>query len=364
MSARPPTSPVLHDGSRILIRATNWLGDCVMSMAAVKQVRSALPRAHLAVLARAEVADLYRQPWIDEVILWTATRDWKDLRSRWRMAAELRPRGFDAAILLQNAFDAALVAWLARIPIRIGYAVKRRGMLLTHGIPWPAEGTVPRHQSARYLHLLERSGITRGPSSHGQLALAVPETCGGSRITRLPGDGPWIGIAPGSSNGRAKRWLPERFAEASAAAASALGARLVIFGSPGDADVCAHVAEALRALGTDAVDLSGKTDIRDLLALTSACDALLANDSGSMHIADALGVPTVAVFGPTCERSTGPTGHLSVVVRQPVECSPCLLHECPIDHRCMRGVESARVAAELIRVAIAGRDARCPRLAS
>lgn len=360
MNCRLPMSPVLPDGSRILIRATNWLGDCVMSMAAVKQVRSSLPRAHLAVLARAEVADLYRQPWIDEVLLWTAPRDWKDLRSRWRMAAELRPRGFDAAILLQNAFDAALVAWLARIPIRIGYAVNRRGVLLTHAIPRPAEGTVPRHQSAHYLQLLEQSGIAPGPPSQEHPALAVPET---SRISRLPGDGPWIGIAPGSANGWAKRWLPERFAEASAAAASALGARLVIFGSPGDADVCAHVAEALRARGTDAIDLSGKTDILDLLALTSACDALLANDSGSMHIADALGVPTVAVFGPTCERSTGPTGPLSVVVRQPVECSPCLLHECPIDHRCMRGVESARVAAELIRVAIAGRDAHRTRLA-
>lgn len=360
MSGRSPTTPRLQDGCRILVRATNWLGDCVMSMAAVQQVRSSLPRAHLAVLARANVADLYRQHWIDEVILWTPARDRKDLRSRWQMAAELRRRGFDAAILLQNAFDAALVAWLARIPIRIGYAVKRRGLLLTHAIPWPAEDSVPRHQSAHYLHLLERSGITSGTPSHERLALAIPETRGSSS---LPGHGPWIGIAPGSSNGHAKRWLPERFAEASAAAAAAMGARIVIFGSRGDADVCAEVAAALKSHGTDAIDLSGATDVPELMAHIAACDAVLANDSGTMHIADALGVPTVAVFGPTCERSTGPTGPLSVVVRQPVECSPCLLHECPIDHRCMTGLDSARVAAELMRVALAGRDANRPRLA-
>ncbi len=361
MNGRSRARPVLPDGSRILIRATNWLGDCVMSMAAVKHVRLSLPRAHLAVLARAEVADLYRQPWIDEVILWTPTRDWKDLRGQWRMAAELRPRCFDAAILLQNAFDAALVAWLARIPIRVGYAVKRRRLLLTHAIPWPAEGMVPRHQSAHYLHLLARSGITPREPSNEHVALTVPENPGSGS---LPGHGPWIGIAPGSSNGSAKRWLPERFAEASAAAAAAVGARVLIFGSRGDMSVCAEVAAALRSHGTDAIDLSGTTGIRDLMAHVAACDAVLANDSGSMHLADALGVPTVAVFGPTCERSTGPTGPLSVVVRQPVECSPCLLHECPIDHRCMRGVESARVATELIRVAVAGRDARQRRLAS
>ena len=362
MNCRPPVSPVLPDGSRIVIRATNWIGDCVMSMAAVKQVRISLPRAHLALLARAEVADLYRQPWIDEVILWTPARDRKDLRNRWRMAAELRRRRFDAAILLQNAFDAALVAWLARIPIRIGYAVNRRGVLLTHAIPRPAEGTVPRHQSAHYLHLLERLGITAGTPSQESLARSMREIR--RNASSLSGNGRWIGVAPGSSNGRAKRWLPGRFAEASAAAAAAVGARIVIYGSRGDADGCAEVAAALRFHGTDAIDLSGATDIPQLMAHMAACDAVLANDSGPMHLADALGVPTVAVFGPTCERSTGPTGPLSVVVRQPVECSPCRLHECPIDHRCMRGVESARVATQLIRAAIAGRDARHTGLAS
>ena len=338
-----------------MIRATNWLGDGVMSIPAIEQVRLSFPRAHVAVLARPAVADLYRQPIIDEVIPWTASRDWKDLRSRWVLATELRSRRFDAAILLQNAFDAALVAWLARIPVRIGYSVKRRGLLLTHAVPPPAGGHAPQHQSKRYLELLVRAGVITGMPERARPTLTL---AGASGAGRLPQGARWIGLAPGSSNGHAKRWLPGRFAEAASAAAQVLGARIVIFGTREDRDVCARVAADLAARGNDAVDLSGATDLGELIALTAACDAVLANDSGSMHVADALGVPTVAVFGPTCERSTGPTGPHSAAVRHQVECSPCLLHECPIDHRCMRGVSAARVAEELVRVAAAGRAAQ------
>lgn len=360
----PPTALPrgLHDHCRIVVRATNWIGDGVMSMPALERLRTAFPRAHLAVLARPEVGELYMQPFIDEVIPWTASRNRRDALGRWRLASQIRRRRFDAAILFQHAFDAALVLWLARVRVRIGFDVKRRRWLLTHPVPAPSASGDPTHQSRHYLALLQGAGIIAAVPDSVRPTLAAPAA--GQPQGTLSNGRPWIGVAPGSSNGHAKRWLPERFAEASAAAARVLGSRIVVFGSKADRDVCAHVVAALRSLGTDAVDASGATSVRTLMMMTAACDAVLSNDSGSMHIADALGVPTVAVFGPTCERATGPTGHLSSVVRHRVECSPCLLHECPIDHRCMTRVDPTRVAAELVRVAMAGRAARQPTVAS
>lgn len=341
---------------RVVVRATNWLGDGVMSMPALRQLRDALPHAHVAVAAPPAVGDLYRQPGIDEVIPWTSGRGRTDVIGRWRCATRIRALRFDAAILLQNAFEAALVMWMAGVPLRIGYDVKGRGWLLTHPVPVPATTAGPTHQSQYYLALLQRAGITETMPPGVRPTLAPFAVDPGKRL--LPNEGSWIGVAPGASNGTAKRWLPERFAESSAMAARALGARVVLLGSPADSEICARVVTALRSTGTEAMDLSGRTPVGSLMTVIASCEAVLTNDSGAMHVADALGIPTVAVFGPTCEHATGPTGPGSAVVRHSVDCSPCLLHECPVDHRCMRGVASARVAEALIRVVTEARHAR------
>lgn len=339
---------MMKPNGRILVRATNWVGDVIMSMPAVEQIRLAFPRAHLAVLARPWVAGLYRQPLVDEVISHDVVRSRRDLSGRWRLAAALRSRRFDMAILLQNAFDAALITWLAGIPVRIGYAVKRRGLLLTDPVPVPASGEIPRHQSYYYLELLRRAGLLHALPEHPRIRLQGVDGLRRAGERHLPGL--WIGVAPGSANGHAKRWLPERFAEAAAIAADAAGAKVAVFGSPDDCGPCEHVADMIRRRGVEAVNFAGTTGIGDLLELTAACTAFIANDSGSMHVADAVGVPTVAVFGPTAPDATGPTGPLSAVVREPVDCGPCLLHECPLDHRCMEAVQTRRVVAEVSRV--------------
>jgi heptosyltransferase-2 len=333
---------------RILLRATNWVGDAVMSLPAVEQIRLAFPQAHLAVLARPWVAGLYRQPVVDEVILYTAATDWKDLLGRWRLAAALRARRFDMAILLPNAFDAALLAWMAGIPVRIGYAVQRRGPLLTAPVTVPAAGEIPRHQSYYYLELLRRASLLQALPEPPLIRFHDLRGLRRAGERRLPGV--WIGVAPGSANGHAKRWLPDRFAAAAAAAATAAGAKVAVFGSPDDRVLCDRVADMVRGRGVDTINFAGITGIGDVLELTAACAAFIANDSGSMHMADALGVPTVAVFGPTDPEATGPGGPLSAVVREPVDCGPCLLHECPLDHRCMEAVQAGRVAAEVTRV--------------
>jgi heptosyltransferase-2 len=323
---------------RILIRATNWVGDAVMSLPALHAVRERFPQAHIAVLARPWVADIYvRETFADEIILYTAGKGWRDIGGKLRLASELRHKRFDTAILLPNAFDAAALAWLARIPRRIGYNRDVRGWLLTDAIDVPESGP---HQRFYYLELLRRAGlIERVPYSEmirlGGAAAAAE--AGRVRFAELG----WTvvtGVSPGAAFGTAKRWLPERFAEA----AARIGSPVALFGSKDERALCESIAAKLGELPVH--NFAGQTSLREFIDLAAACRVFLTNDSGAMHIASALGVPTVAIFGATDHVATGPTGPLARIVREPVDCSPCLLRECPIDHRCMTGVSAEQVA--------------------
>ncbi len=319
--------------TNILVRATNWVGDAVMSLPALRAIRDRYPRAHIAVLAKPWVADLYRrESFANEVIPYDTTR--------WRIARILRARRFDCAILLQNAFDAALIAWLARIPVRIGYNRDGRRLLLTHAVPTPKPGEIPRHERFYYLELLRRAGIVDAlPASE-----AIHLEGGGPRRARR-----MIGVSPGAAYGTAKQWLPERFAEAAARVADELAAEVALFGSKTEQELCGRVAGLLPK--HKVTNYAGQTTLSEFIDLASQCEVFLTNDSGAMHIASALGVPTVAIFGATDDVATGPTGPLARVVREPVDCSPCLLRECPIDHRCMTRVTADMVATEALKIA-------------
>lgn len=334
--------------SRILVRATNWVGDAVMSLPALRALRERFPRAHIAILARPWVADLYsREPFCDRMIPYTAGRGTTDWREKWRAARALAAERFDCAILLQNAFEAALVARLAGIPERIGYARDGRGWLLTRAIPVPERGAGPRHERFYYLELLQRAKLLNGAPASDEIRLdaATSARLAGARRLAEAGLGEVVaGVSPGAAYGGAKRWLPERFAEAAGEIAGALGAGIALFGSAEERELCEQVVGLLRAAGTEVRNFAGQTTLAEFIEMAAACRVFLTNDSGGMHIASALGVPTVAVFGATDDEATGPTGPLARVVREPVECSPCLLRECPIDHRCMTRVAARRVA--------------------
>jgi heptosyltransferase-2 len=321
--------------SRVCVRATNWLGDAVMSLAAIRAIRQVFPHAHIALVARPWVADLYaRERSIDRIIPYTAQ---KGLAARRAFAAMLRREHFDAAILLQNAFDAALMAWLAGIPERIGYNRDARGLLLTQAVPVPEPGDIPRHQRFYYLELLRRAGMIERFPETGAIRLegiGEARAAGAAHLARLGISGSVVGVA--------KRWLPERFA---GVAQTLAPSAVVLFGSAGERPLCETVAESLRRGGIAARNLAGETTLREFIDLAAACRLFLTNDSGAMHVASALGVPTVAVFGATDDTTTGPTGPLARVVREHAECSPCLLRECPIDHRCMTAVTVERTAA-------------------
>lgn len=335
-------------GEKILIRATNWVGDAVMSLPAIREIRRVFPGANLAVLAKPWVADLYaRERAIDRVIPYGAPPGWRGWTGKWKTAATLRAERFDRAILLQNAFEAALLVWLARIPVRIGYDRDGRGWLLTHPVRVPREGQIPRHQRYYYLELLRRAGLLAETPKVDAIRLdgiAEAAQAGEGHFAAAGLPRPIVGVSPGAAYGNAKRWLPEHFAEAAASLASARGAAVALFGSAAERPLCESIASAVRRRGAAAVVFAGSTSLRQFIEMAAACEVFLTNDSGAMHIASALGIPTVAVFGATDERATGPTGPRTRVIREPVECSPCLLRECPVPgHPCMANVQPARV---------------------
>jgi heptosyltransferase-2 len=352
--------PAVHDSKkandfkRILVRATNWVGDAVMCLPALCALRASYPEAHIAVLARPWVADIYeREPFADAVILLNSARGARDLAGKWQAARDLHRGNYDCAVLLQNAFEAALITWLARIPRRIGYDRDRRGFLLTDAIAVPKAGEVPRHERFYYLELLSRAGLISGSAPSAEIKLEGARQARESGMPRLLAAGlprRVIGVSPGAAFGGAKRWFPERFADAAARIAQDLHGGVAVFGSASESELCGRVAALTRQQGVLAHNFAGATRLRDFVEMVAACDLYLTNDSGAMHISSALGVPTVAIFGATDDTTTGPTGAHAAIVRELVDCSPCLLRECPADHICMERVTADRVveAARLL----------------
>jgi heptosyltransferase-2 len=256
-----------------------------------------------------------------------------------------KKRRFDMAVFFQNAFEAAFIAALARIPVRVGYATDSRGFLLTHPIA-KADPHSGRHQVEYYLDIVRSlgwTGLSRKPRlfvtpEDLKKAEATLETLGISLGETI------LGMAPGAAFGPAKRWPAERFAKVADKAVEEWDARVLIFGSNGDRESCNDVASAMEAR---LFNLCGKTDLGEAVALISRCSMFVTNDSGLMHVASALDVPTVAIFGSTNHVATGPISNKARVVRSQVECHPCLKPECPEDFRCMLRIFPGEVFAEL-----------------
>ncbi len=331
---------------KILVRATNWVGDAVMSLPALEAIRRCDPGAHIAVLARPTVVELYRsQAFADQLIVFDHAQRHAGLLGLERLTAELRREKFDVALLLQNAFQAAWIAWRAGIRERIGYARDARSWLLTRAVPLPQPGEIPSPQPYYYLELLQRAGwLERLPQLDavtlrvGDEALQLAEKrllIAGAR------DGARrVAIAPGAAYGWAKCWPTERFAALADRTIAELDADVVLVGSAVDRETCTRIVSAMRR--KTVVMLAGQP-IGELPGVLRSCHAFVGNDSGAMHIAAAVGLPVVGVFGPTDPEATAPLSNRLTVVREPVECSPCGLRACPVDHRCMRGIEVARV---------------------
>jgi heptosyltransferase-2 len=347
---------MLAAATNILVRSTNWVGDAVMSLPALRQLRLAAPSACITLLARPWVSAVFeREPSLDRLLLYEG-RGWRGWLEAARM---LRPQRFDAALLFQNAFEAALIARCAGIPVRCGYARDGRRWLLTHAVAVPAEGEIPRHESYYYLELLRRLGVIRELPQVEHILLASPPAreVGRRRLADFglsigPGQ-PVVGISPGAAFGTAKRWLPERFAAVGRALAGR-GAALVVFGSGLEKALADWLAAQI---GPPALSTAGRTSLAGFLELVAGCDLFISNDSGAMHLAAAAGVAVLAIFGATDEIATAPLGPRVRIIKKPVDCSPCKLRECPTDHRCMLAIEPEDVLAAAEQMLDAG-DAR------
>jgi heptosyltransferase-2 len=344
---------------KIMIRATNWVGDAIMALPALRAVRSKFAEAHIAVVARPYVADIYRdQRLCDELIVYDPRGEHAGFSGRERLARELKNRKFDSALLLQNAFDAAWLAWRAGIPERIGYARDGRSPLLTRAIAVPKRGETPAHEQFYYLELLRRAEWIETATGEIAILLRIPEDAASRAESRLLAAGSRrgatrIAIGAGASYGSAKCWPPERFAQAVSALAEKFAAEVILFGTPAEAQVSSAIVSTMKR---PAIDLTGTTAIADLPAMLSRCHLFIGNDSGAMHVAAAVGLPVVAVFGPTDPLGTAPVTPRCTVVQQRPYCSPCFLRSCPTDHRCMTRVspEEVEVAADywMVRVEV------------
>jgi heptosyltransferase-2 len=333
---------------RILVRGPNWLGDAVMCEPALRGLRRLFPEAQIALLVKPAVADLFAgHPALTRVLTYDTRGRHAGLSGKWALSGQLRRQGFDLAVLFQNAFEAAFLTFLAGVPRRYGYATDGRSLLLSDPVAVPDRRTLV-HQVRYYWDLLRPLGLTGDPPTPELVVFPEEEQAMAGRFAQsgLTATDVVVGINPGSTYGEAKRWLPERFAEVTERLCRTIcesreqQVSVVIFGAKGEE----RLGHAIAArLPSRSLVLSGATTIRELMAAVKRCAVLLTNDTGPMHIASAFQVPVVAIFGPTDWRTTSPFGSAHAIVRQPVDCAPCLLRECPIDHRCMTRVSVDQV---------------------
>lgn len=319
--------------ARFVVFAPNWLGDAVMALPAIADVRRAAPDLSLTIAARPAIAPLFSMvPEIDDVVVLESKRGWESRRL------------FDTAILLPNSLHAALTAWRAGVPERWGYRTDWRRPLLTRAVDPP----IGVHQVEYYQRLVGALGFPNGQPLPGEPHVAVSDELRDTGVRELKGAGwdgtrPLVALGPGAAYGSAKRWPPVSFAELVRALAND-GIQSVMVGGRADLPVAREIEAALGAPrdGDAVLNLMG-TDLPTLVGILHACRAIVSNDSGAMHLGAALGLRVTAVFGPTNERLTRPAGDGHVVLTSPVWCRPCMMRECPIDHRCMRGVGVDRV---------------------
>lgn len=324
---------------RIVVRATNWVGDVVMCMPAFDALRLNFPDSHIAVLARPWVTALFENhPGVDQIIPYArGTGFSRDVAERIRVFRRLRSLRFDLAVLFQNAFEAALLAWLGKVPVRVGYNTDGRRLLLSHAVIRDKE-IVKAHQVEYYLAILRALGWeapSREPRLHigEREAEAVRRMLSGHGVTD---QGVLVALSAGAMFGPAKRWPAERFGAVGDRVTERWGARVVLIGSEKDRTACMDVARAMRH---QALNLCGKTSLGEVMALIGRCRFFVGNDSGLMHIGAALGIPTVGVFGSTNPVATGPRGRWATVVKHDLDCSPCLKPECRTGYRCLLSVD-------------------------
>jgi heptosyltransferase-2 len=346
---------------RVIVRGANWVGDTAITIPALRELRLLLPHAHITLATRAGNAGLLTDAdFIDDLLI-SRDESWKSVRSeiqKWKCG------NFDLAVLFPNSFQTALIPGLARVPLRLGYATQGRSFLLTHPLETPAWRN-ERHEVYYYLNII--SALEMMLQKNSEPANREPDfglTVSDERSVRaraalhslgVAEGRPLVALCPGSINSRAKRWPAERYAGLGDRLIEELGAEVLLIGSANEQDVSLAVAKQMR---NEPAIATGSSSLAEATAILNLADLLVTNDTGPAHIAAALGRPTIVIFGPTNPLTTRPFSANSEIIRHPPDCAPCMLRDCPIDHRCMTAIsvedvfERARAslaAAELMK---------------
>jgi heptosyltransferase-2 len=328
---------------RIVVRGTNWVGDAVMTVPALRQLRRLFPKAHITLATRSWAEGLFADVEFLDAL---QVHDGSGLRSVVQQVRQWRKSGFDLAVLFPNSLETALVASLARVPLRIGYATEGRQALLTHPLALP-EWRSSKHEVFYYLKIVaelewltkhEQTFLNTQPDGSLRVSAARKSAARAFLHTRGVEDNGrhrLVALCPGSINSRAKRWPAERYAALADRLIEEAGSRILLVGSAAEGEVSVEVAGHMR---NEPILLTGQTDLAQLVAVLSLVDLLITNDTGPAHIASALGRPTLVIFGPTNPLTTRPFSPYGEIVREPPDCAPCMLRDCPIDHRCMTAI--------------------------
>src|SRR5262245_7754054 len=322
---------------RILIRSSNWLGDAAMSVPAVRAIKNGRPDVHVTIAAPAKIAAMWKLILEVDAIIPLPNGPLFEVV---RLLKQQSP--FDVAILFPNSLRVALETWLSEIPRRVGYRGHCRSWLVNQMVRKPRKPGPPEHHSLRFLRIANECGADTCKNGWPSL---TAEVFGSKQLSTLNSQPLQLGLCPGAEYGPAKRWLPERFAEAAEKITAQSSAQWILFGTKNDAAMGEQIAAAI---GDHCVNLIGQTTLEQLIDELRRCRLLLTNDTGTMHLAALLGVPVVAIFGSTEPRLTGPLGNGHITLRHHVECSPCFLRECPIDFRCMKAVSADEVARAVL----------------
>jgi heptosyltransferase-2 len=321
---------------RIVVRSPTWVGDAVMSIPALRELRRLLPGSHITVAAPPGTIEIFAEANFIDDLLTVESGFFPALR-------QLRRGKFDLALLFQNAFAAASLAYAARIPFRIGYGTDRRGFLLTRALTVPSWKD-EKHECFYYLNIIsefERLIVHSLPFGEGEPLFDLTVSPKRKEDPRqfLAGKGadsdkPIVILCPGSVNSRAKRWPAARYAELADQFRN-WGANVALIGSAAEGQVLAEVSAHAEH---QPITLTGETTVAEMVALISIADALVTNDTGPAHIGAATGTPTLVIFGPTNPLTTYPMSPSAEMIREPPDCAPCMLRDCPIDHRCMTAI--------------------------
>ncbi|KAF3362210.1 Uncharacterized protein PHSC3_001277 [Chlamydiales bacterium STE3] len=331
----------------IIVKMPNWIGDAVMATPILKDLKDYYSDAKLTAMCQANVASLLEcNPYINEILSYSKPSGWMHRAWHKDIISPLQRGDYDLGVLLTNSLSSAYWFWKGKVKNIVGYSKGVRRFLLNQALPFPKE-IDKQHLILTYKNLLTVLGIPIS-STQPQLYLNESEKAFAKNFLKRRGiekNNIVVGINPGAAYGSAKCWLPERFREVALKLLERQNVFILFFGDQNGASL---VEKICRDLPDRVLNIAGKTNLRELMALINACSLFLTNDSGPMHIASAFQVPLLSLFGSTDEIKTGPYHHEKVIHKH-VPCSPCFLRKCPKkDFPCMESIEVEEVYRELM----------------